>query len=100
MGRWLQLDDKIINLDQVTLVATHWMKDYGEESFAGAQIAFVNSDCWVNTKKSVEEVYRLIEAVEGSEPPRALITEHDFDGILRGVYQCAICDRPKGAHAK
>lgn len=95
LARWLQLDGKIINLDQVAYVEPRQIKDV-----VGAQFAFVNPDCYLNTQKSVDEICRLIEAAEGPEPPKALITDHDYDGLFGGVYECAICHLSKGTHAK
>ena len=100
MARWLQLDGKIINLDQVAYVEPHQIKVTGDDPVTGAQFAFVNPDCYLNTQKSVEEVYRLIEAAEGPEPPKARITDHSYEPSMGGVYECFNCSEPMSVHAR
>lgn len=69
MTRWLQLDDKLINLDHVTMVGP-WKTASGHVQ--GVSFEFDRDDLLYRTSsKSVEEVYRLIECAEGPEPPKA-----------------------------
>ena len=104
MGRWLQLDDKIINLDQVTLVAprrraqSSGMLNVDVVVNDGASISLINGD-GVYTSKSVEEVFRLIEAAEGPEPLKPLV-DHEFVPALGSVYECLDCTLPQKAHAR
>lgn len=96
MARWLQLDSKIINLDQVTIISPR--KKAGEDN-PGSNINFINGD-GVYTAYSVDEVLRLIEAAEGPEPPKARITDHSYEPSMGGVYECFNCSEPMSVHAK
>ena len=100
MTRWLQLDDKLINLDKVACVEPHQIKAKDAEPIMGAWVSLGHPDCYVVTQRSVEEVFHLIECAEGPKPPRALITDHDFNGVLGAMYECSVCFLSKGAHAK
>lgn len=96
MARWLQLDSKIINLDHVTIISPR--TKHGEVN-AGTNINFINGD-GMYTAYSVDEVLRRIEAAEGPEPPKARITDHDFEGAFGAMYECVICFQSKDVHAR